>query len=194
MKINRKCKSIHAAVTARNESFVNVLESPASNLSRLANRKSLFNRIHKVQAFTLMEILDTYFPSRNLDFLSIDTEGSEFIILNNFNFDNLRGHAMDSMISGGCIISGATIERSLLSLKVRVGKYSLIQDSVILPHVEIGENVTLNRVIVDVHCKIPDNFKAGLNPDIDQQQFHVTPQGVTLITPELLGQTIHLIR
>ena len=112
----------------------------------------------------------------------------------NFNFDNLRGHAMDSMISGGCIISGATIERSLLSLKVRVGKYSLIQDSVILPHVEIGENVTLNRVIVDVHCKIPDNFKAGLNPDIDKQQFHVTPQGVTLITPELLGQTIHLIR
>jgi len=112
----------------------------------------------------------------------------------NFNDDNLRGHAMDSMISGGCIINGATIERSLLSLKVRVGKHSLIQDSVILPHVEIGENVKLNRVVVDMHCKIPDNFTAGLNPAIDQRQFHVTPQGVTLITPEMLGQKIHLIR
>jgi glucose-1-phosphate adenylyltransferase len=112
----------------------------------------------------------------------------------NFNDDNLRGHAMDSMISGGCIISGATIERSLLSLKVRVGKHSLVQDSVILPHVEIGENVKLKRVVVDVHCKIPDNFTAGLNPEVDQQKFHVTPQGVTLITPEMLGQTIHLIR
>lgn len=111
-----------------------------------------------------------------------------------FNNDNLRGHAMDSMISGGCIISGATIERSLLSLKVRVGKYSYIQDSVILPHVEIGENVILKGVIVDTHCKIPDNFTAGLNPAIDQQRFHVTPHGITLITPEMLGQTVLKIR
>ncbi|MDO8960983.1 MAG: glucose-1-phosphate adenylyltransferase [Methylophilus sp.] len=111
-----------------------------------------------------------------------------------FNDDNLRGHAMDSMISGGCIISGATIERSLLSLKVRVGKHSLIQDSVILPHVEIGENVTLKGVIVDTQCKIPDNFTAGINPEIDRQKFHVTDQGITLITPEMLGQTILEIR
>ena len=69
MKISRKYKSIHAAATAGNESFVNVLESPASNLSRLASKKSLFKKIHKVQVFTLAEILDTYFPSRNLDFL-----------------------------------------------------------------------------------------------------------------------------
>lgn len=112
----------------------------------------------------------------------------------NFNDDSLRGHAMDSMISGGCIISGATIERSLLSLKVRVGKHSLIQDSVILPHVEIGEHVILKGVVVDMHCKIPDNFTAGINPASDQQRFHVTPQGITLITPEMLGQTILQIR
>jgi len=98
------------------------------------------------------------------------------------------------MISGGCIISGATIERSLLSLKVRVGKHSLIQDSVILPHVEIGEHVILKGVVVDMHCKIPDNFTAGINPASDQQRFHVTPQGITLITPEMLGQTILQIR
>ena len=87
MKINRKCKSIHAAVTAGNESFVNVLESPASNLSRLANKKSLFKKIHKVQAFTLTEILDTYFPSRNLDFLSIDTEGNDLGILESIDLN-----------------------------------------------------------------------------------------------------------
>ena len=101
---------------------------------------------------------------------------------------------MDSMISGGCIISGATIERSLLSLKVRVGKHSLIQDSVILPHVEIGEHVTLKGVIVDTQCKIPDHFTAGINPTIDRERFHVTDQGITLITPEMLGQTILEIR
>ncbi|MEI6882367.1 MAG: FkbM family methyltransferase [Bacteroidota bacterium] len=88
MKLNRKCKCIHAAVTAENESFVNILESPASNLSKLADKKSLFNKIHKVQAFTLTEILDEYFPAKNLDFLSIDTEGNDLDILQSINFDN----------------------------------------------------------------------------------------------------------
>ena len=94
MKINRKCKSIHAAVTAGNESFVNVLESPASNLSRLANKKSLFKKIHKVQAFTLTELLDTYFPSRNLDFLSIDTEGNDLDILESIDLNYYVIHAI----------------------------------------------------------------------------------------------------
>lgn len=111
-----------------------------------------------------------------------------------FNDDNLRGHAMDSMVSGGCIISGATIERSLLFLKVRIGKRSHIQDSVILPHVEIGENVQLKGVIVDAHCKIPDHFTAGINLEADRQKFHVTHQGITLITPEMLGQSVLEIR
>ena len=111
-----------------------------------------------------------------------------------FNDDGLRGHAMDSMISGGCIISGATIERSLLFLKVRVGEHSLIQDSVILPHVEIGRHVTLKRVVVDMHCKIPDGFTAGMDLALDQQRFHVTERGITLITPEMLGQAVRQVR
>jgi hypothetical protein len=88
MKLNRKCKSIHAAVTAGNESLVNILESPASNLSKLTDKKSLFNKIHKVQAFTLTEILDKYFPAENLDFLSIDTEVNDLDILESINFNN----------------------------------------------------------------------------------------------------------
>ena len=111
-----------------------------------------------------------------------------------FNDDALRGHAMDSMISGGCIISGATVERSLLSLKVRVGKHSVLQDCVILPQVEIGERVTLKRVVVDMHCKIPDGFTAGVDIEQDRQRFHVTEHKVILITPEMLGQTVHQIR
>ena len=111
-----------------------------------------------------------------------------------FNDDALRGHAMDSMISGGCIISGATVERSLLSLKVRVGKHSALQDCVILPQVEIGERVTLKRVVVDMHCKIPDGFTAGIDLEKDRQLFHVTEHKVILITPEMLGQTVHQIR
>jgi glucose-1-phosphate adenylyltransferase len=111
-----------------------------------------------------------------------------------FNDDGRRGHAMDSLISSGCIISGATIERSLLFLKVRVGDYSLIQDSVIQPNVEVGRHVTLKRVVVDKHCKIPDGFSAGLDPERDKLRFHVTERGVTLITPEMLGQIVHQVR
>ena len=94
MKLNRKCKCIHAAVTAENESFVNILESPASNLSKLADKKSLLNKIHKVQAFTLTEILDEYFPAKSLDFLSIDTEGNDLDILESINFNNYMINAI----------------------------------------------------------------------------------------------------
>jgi len=94
MKLNRKCKSIHAAVTAANESFVNITESPASNLSKLSDNKSLFNKIHKVQAFTLTEILDKYFPAKKLDFLSIDTEGNDLDILEKIDFNNYMINAI----------------------------------------------------------------------------------------------------
>ncbi|HNI83438.1 MAG TPA: glucose-1-phosphate adenylyltransferase, partial [Rhodocyclaceae bacterium] len=105
-----------------------------------------------------------------------------------------RGHAMDSMIAPGCIISGTTIERSLVSLKVRVGERGLIQDSVILPKVQIGRRVRLRRVVVDKLCVLPDDFSAGFDQEADRRRFHVTERGVTLITPEMLGQTVHQAR
>ena len=111
-----------------------------------------------------------------------------------FNDDGLRGHAMDSMISCGCIVSGAVVERSLLSTKVHVGEYSLIQDSVILPNVEIGRHVILKRVVVDMYCKIPDGFTAGVDLELDWQRFQVTERGITLITLEMLGQAVHQVR
>jgi glucose-1-phosphate adenylyltransferase len=108
-----------------------------------------------------------------------------------FDDDGARGHGMDSLISCGCIVSGASVRRSLLSTSVTVERHSSIEDSVILPNVEIGRHVALNRCIVDRFCKIPDAFTAGFDLESDAQYFTVSPQGTVLITPEMLGQYIH---
>jgi len=109
-----------------------------------------------------------------------------------FHDDGRRGHALDSLISSGCIVSGAEIQRSLLSTNVRVREHSFVEDSVILPDVEIGRFVTLRRTVVDRGCRLPDHFVAGMDLAQDRERFHVTPGGVTLISAEMLGQRIHL--
>ncbi|ARO87327.1 glucose-1-phosphate adenylyltransferase [Nitrosospira lacus] len=111
-----------------------------------------------------------------------------------FDDDDRRGQALDSMVSGGCIISGSTVRRSLLFSNVQVRSYSSIEDSVILPNVDIGRNVSLRRVIVDKNCMIPPGLMAGFDPVEDRKRFHVTENGVTLITPEMLNQKIHHVR
>ncbi len=113
-----------------------------------------------------------------------------------FVFDDKerRGQALDSSVSGGCIISGATVRRSLLFSNVKVRSYSTVEDSVILPNVDIGRNVCLRRVIVEKQCVIPEGLIAGYDIEEDRKRFHVTEKGVTLITPEMLGQKIHHVR
>ena len=111
-----------------------------------------------------------------------------------FDEDGRRGMAIDSLVSGGCIVSGSVVRRSLLFSDVRVNGYCTIEDSVILPNVDICRDVTLKRVIVDKNCKIPDGLVVGVNPEEDRKRFHVTPNGVTLITPEMLGQKTHQFR
>ena len=111
-----------------------------------------------------------------------------------FDEDGRRGMAVDSLVSGGCIVSGSTVRRSLLFSDVRVNTYCTIEDSVLLPKVEVGREVTLKRVIVDKSCKIPDGLTAGVNPEEDRKRFHVSPNGVTLITPDMLGQKAHRLR
>lgn len=108
-----------------------------------------------------------------------------------FDDDGARGHAMDSLVSNGSIVSGATIRRSLLSTNVVVERHSLVEDSVILPDVEIGRRVTLKNTIVDKFCRVPDRFTAGVKPEEDRRRFEVTAQGTILITPDMLGQNIH---
>jgi FkbM family methyltransferase len=89
IKQSRSCQQLLAAVTPEKQKFVKVVEEPASNLSKITERKIL-SKLHTVPAFTLTEILDKYFLSKDLDFLSIDTEGNDIEILKSINIINYR--------------------------------------------------------------------------------------------------------
>ena len=108
-----------------------------------------------------------------------------------FDDDDRRGQALDSSVSGGCIISGATVRRSLLFSNVKLNSYSAVEDSVILPNAIIGRHAHLRRVVVEKKCLIPEGLVVGYNPEDDRKRFYVTEKGITLITPEMLGQEIH---
>ncbi len=104
-----------------------------------------------------------------------------------FDDDGRRGLAIDSLVSGGCIVSGATVRRSVLFSKVRVEEGSVIEDAVVLPNVHIGRGVRLRRVIIDKGCVLPDGFSAGIDPAQDRLRFHVSERGVTLVAAEMLA-------
>ena len=103
------------------------------------------------------------------------------------------GMAVDSMVSGGCIISGARVRNSLLFSNVRVRSYSLVENSVILPDVEIGENCKIKNAVIDRGCVIPDGTRIGYEPESDKKTYYVSPGGITLVIPEMLGQQLHYI-
>jgi glucose-1-phosphate adenylyltransferase len=111
-----------------------------------------------------------------------------------FDDDERRGMAIDSLVSGGDIISGARVVRSLLFSKVFVHSWAEVEDSVILPKVEIGRGAKIRRAVIDKNCKVPENMVIGYDLDEDRKRFHVTEKGITLVTPEMLGQRIHHIR
>ncbi len=111
-----------------------------------------------------------------------------------FDDEDRRGQALDSSVSGGCIISGATVRRSLLFSNVKVRSYSSVEDSVILPNVEIGRHARLRRVVVEKQCVIPEGLAVGYDLKADRKRFYVTEKGITLITPEMLGQDVHHVR
>ena len=100
--------------------------------------------------------------------------------------DGRRGMAINSMVSGGCIISGAVVRESLLFSDVRVDEGSSIERSVILPHVEIGRGCVIRGAIVDEGCEIPDGMTIGVDRGSDSGRFHVTDKGVVLVTSDML--------
>lgn len=110
-----------------------------------------------------------------------------------FNETERCGMAVDSLISGGCIISGANVQNSLLFSNVRVNEYSKIDSSVILPDVTIGKDCDISHTIIDRGCEIPDGMTIGKDSEEDNKRFHVSPKGVVLVTPEMLGQEIHQV-
>ncbi|MBS3935747.1 MAG: glucose-1-phosphate adenylyltransferase [Sulfuritalea sp.] len=111
-----------------------------------------------------------------------------------FDEDDRRGMAIDSLVSGGDIISGAVVRRSLLFSRVFVHSHAEVEDSVILPNAEIGRNCRIRRAVLDKNCKVPDATLIGYDAAEDRKRFHVTANGITLVTPEMLGQQIHHIR
>lgn len=111
-----------------------------------------------------------------------------------FDDEDRRGMAVDSMVSGGCIISGSVVRHSLLFSNVHVNSYAEVEDSVILPDVEIGRNCKIKRTIIDRGCKIPDDMEIGIDLAKDRDRFFVSPEGVVLVIPEMLGQELHYVR
>ena len=110
-----------------------------------------------------------------------------------FDEDDRRGMAVDSLISGGCIVSGSTVRGSVLFSDVHINSYCTIESSVLLPNVDVGRNVILKRVVVDKNCTIPDGLQVGVNLEEDRGNYHVSPNGITLITPDMLGQFVHSV-
>jgi glucose-1-phosphate adenylyltransferase len=111
-----------------------------------------------------------------------------------FDSDGRRGMAVDSIVSGGCIVSGATVRRSVLFSNVRVLDGALVEDCVVLPDVVVEPGVRLRRAIVDRGCRLPAGMEAGASPEEDAKRFRVTEKGLTLVTPEMLGQPVHQLR
>jgi glucose-1-phosphate adenylyltransferase len=111
-----------------------------------------------------------------------------------FNNHDRMGMATDSLVSGGCIVSGATINQSVLFSDVHVHSFSEIQDSVIMPNVEIGRHVKLKRVVVDKGASIPEGMEIGFDLELDRKRFYVSEKGITLVTAAMLGQPTHRVR
>lgn len=103
------------------------------------------------------------------------------------NTDDRRGLAIESMVSGGCIVSGSVF-RSLLFSNVRVHSYSSVSWSVLLPSVTVGRRARLTRVVVDRACQIPDDMVIGENAEDDARRFFRTDNGITLVTRDMLAR------
>ncbi len=97
-----------------------------------------------------------------------------------------RGSAVSSLISGDCIISGASLRRTLLFTGVRVQSYSLLEEAVVLPDCRIARNVRLTKVVVDRGVVIPEGLVVGEDPALDAKRFRRTEGGVVLITQSMI--------
>lgn len=145
--------------------------------------------------------LDSFWQS-NMELVAVDPElnlyDAEWPILTYhrqlpsakfvFRDADREGKALDSIVSGGCIISGSAVINSLLFSNVRVHSYSEIVESVILPEVVINRHCRIKRAIIDRGCVLPEGTIIGENPEEDAKRFRVTSKGITLVTPDMLGQ------
>ena len=99
-----------------------------------------------------------------------------------------RGTAVSSLVSGGCIVSGAHLRRSLLFTNVRVNSFATVEYAVVLPHVHIARSARLSHVIIDRGVKIPEGLVVGEDPELDAKRFRRTANGVCLITQSMIDK------
>jgi len=106
-----------------------------------------------------------------------------------FDEDGRRGVAIDSMVSGGCIVSGGTVKKSMLFSDVRIHSFSEVSESVLLPEVEVARSAKLKKTIVDHGCIIPEGMVIGYDLEHDKARgFRVSKNGVVLVTRKMLDQ------
>lgn len=103
-----------------------------------------------------------------------------------FDDEGRRGMAVDSLVSGGCIVSGALVRRSVLFTGVRLHSYSSVEASVILPGADIARQCRLRKVVIDEGCCVPAGMTIGFDPLADAQRFYRSPEGVVLVTKAML--------
>jgi len=108
-----------------------------------------------------------------------------------FDDDDRRGMAVDSLISGGCLITGAVVRRSVLFSNVRVHSFAKVDDCVVLPDVEVNRNARLKRCVIDKGTIIPEGMVIGEDAAEDAKRFRVSEGGIVLVTPEMMGQSLH---
>jgi len=104
------------------------------------------------------------------------------------NEEGRKGHALSSLVSGGCIISGSELERCLLFTGVRTHSFARLEGVVALPYVEIGRNAKLTKVVIDRGVTVPDGLVVGEDAELDAKRFHRSEGGVCLITQKMIDE------
>ncbi|MEA5097125.1 MAG: glucose-1-phosphate adenylyltransferase, partial [Burkholderiaceae bacterium] len=100
---------------------------------------------------------------------------------------DVHGVLANSLVSGGCIVSGSQLSNTILFSRVRVHSFCVIDQAVILPGCQIHRHCRLRRVVIDRGCEIPEGMVIGENPELDAKRFYRSPNGVVLVTQEMLA-------
>ena len=100
----------------------------------------------------------------------------------------MHGMTVNTIVSGGCIVSGSHVSNSVLFSEVRVHSFCFIDQAVILPGVRVGSRCRLRKVVIDRGCEIPDGLVIGEDPELDAQRFERTEGGVVLVTSQMLAR------
>ena len=179
--------------------FIPTLASSAMVLAHPLRMSCVYSRGQTEPYWRDVGTIDAYW-SANMDLCSVTPEldlyDPDWPIYNyqvpqppaKFVFDDglRRGMAVDSAVSGGCVISGASVRRSVLFSQVRVNSFALVEEAVVLPETNIGRKARLRRVIVDKGCQIPEGLVVGENADHDTERFYRSEGGITVITAPML--------